>query len=733
VEQIKAEMVSESSVSSLLQKLVPAFDSETKDYFTTLIVDIGAVDEQQIREYLVPFIEAYDEVTEDAESVCQSVCAGLRDIGLEDVQEEEEVQVLDKVIVMDKSLKGARDQQKAALETLWGLEKVRDLRNDNIESTEAASRKYERRAAKEQKKWLSELDDKFGEEDLEEQISAMTMPDLSSKTREKDILVNGFNIVFGGHLLLEEASLRIVYGRRYGLIGRNGVGKTTLLRHMAAFDIPGFPKHHRILHVKQEVHSSGKSVLHTVLESDVERNTLLEREKQLLALQESDELLAESGKSSEDIQDELTEVFERMDLIGASSAEVRAQAILSGLQFTEEMQKSSTDSLSGGWRMRVALASALFIEPDLLMLDEPTNHLDLEAVLWLQDYLQSYRHTVLLVSHDRAFLNEVCTDIILFDKKKLSYYRGNYDMYLGTRKEQMVVQQKLHEAQKAKVEHMQEFVDRFRFNAKKASLVQSRIKAIERETVVDAVEQEVNKFNFVFLDPGPLGRPVIQIEGVSFGYNPNKLLFENVHMGIDGDTRIALVGPNGAGKSTLLNLVLEKIQPTDGHILVNPQLRIGVFTQHHMDSFDLHRSAVANMAAKWPLAPEAELRSHLGRFEIHGNDSIKPMKFMSGGQKSRVAFACLTYAKPHVILLDEPTNHLDLEAIEALTHAIQEFKGGVLIISHDQYFIKSVCSQVWVVRRGSIEEFAVNGQRAGFDEYKKECLRDFKKKQSKTS
>ena len=361
MEQIKAEMVSESSVSSLLQKLVPAFDSETKDYFTTLIVDIGAVDEQQIREYLVPFIEAYDEVTEDAESVCQSVCAGLRDIGLEDVQEEEEVQVLDKVIVMDKSLKGARDQQKAALETLWGLEKVRDLRNDNIESTEAASRKYERRAAKEQKKWLSELDDKFGEEDLEEQISAMTMPDLSSKTREKDILVNGFNIVFGGHLLLEEASLRIVYGRRYGLIGRNGVGKTTLLRHMAAFDIPGFPKHHRILHVKQEVHSSGKSVLHTVLESDVERNTLLEREKQLLALQESDELLAESGKSSEDIQDELTEVFERMDLIGASSAEVRAQAILSGLQFTEEMQKSSTDSLSGGWRMRVALASALFI------------------------------------------------------------------------------------------------------------------------------------------------------------------------------------------------------------------------------------------------------------------------------------------------------------------------------------------------------------------------------------
>jgi ATP-binding cassette subfamily F protein 3 len=460
----------------------------------------------------------------------------------------------------------------------------------------------------------------------------------------------------------------------------------------------------------------------------VERNTLLAREKQLLALQESDAEQEASGMTPEELNMELQECYERMEIIGAQSAEVRASAILTGLQFSKEMMTQSTDALSGGWRMRVALASALFIEPDLLMLDEPTNHLDLEAVLWLQDYLQSYKHTVLLVSHDRSFLNEVCTDVILFEKKKLTYYRGNYDMYLGTRKEQMVVQQRLHEAQKAKVEHMQEFVDRFRFNAKKASLVQSRIKAIERETVVDAVETEVNRFNFVFLDPGPLGRPVIQIEGASFGYSPNKLLFENVHMGIDGDTRIALVGPNGAGKSTLLNLILQKIQPSDGHILVNPQLRIGVFTQHHMDSFDLTRSAVQNMTIKWPLAPDMELRAHLGRFEIHGNDAIKPMKFMSGGQKSRVAFACLTYAKPHVILLDEPTNHLDLEAIEALTHAIQEFNGGVLIISHDQYFIKQVCNQIWVVRRGGIEQFTVNGEKGDFVDYKKECLREFRLK-----
>ena len=727
-------MVKASEVGALLRKEIPQFDEDTHEYFTGLICDINAVDEQALREYLLPFLEAYEICADKSgeNMVVNNVLSGLRDMGLEDANEEEtEATILDKVIVMDRKLAGAKNEQKAALEAMWGFEKVRNLRNELIESTEAGSRKYERQAAKEQKRWLKDLDaqqDGPTEEEMEAQISAMMLPDLSGKSRERDILVDGFNIVFGGQLLLEEAQLRIVYGRRYGLIGRNGVGKTTLLRHMAAFDIPGFPKHHRILHVKQEVHSNEVSVLNTVLSSDVERNTLLAKEKDLLALQESDDAMAASGRDSEEVQSALAAVYERMDMIGAHDAEVRAQRILDGLQFTKDMQSSSTNDLSGGWRMRVALASALFIEPDLLMLDEPTNHLDLEAVLWLQDYLQSYPHTVLVVSHDRAFLNEVCTDVIQFEKKKLNYYRGNYDVYLGTRKEQLQLQQRLHEARKAKVDHMQEFVDRFRFNAKKASLVQSRIKAIEREEVVDAVTEEVNKFNFVFLDPGPLGRPVIQIEGVSFGYSPQKLLFENVHMGIDGSTRIALVGPNGAGKSTLLNLILDKIQPTDGHVLVNPQLRIGVFTQHHMDSFDITRSAVQNMAMKWPLAPDQELRAHLGRFEIHGNDAIKPMKFMSGGQKSRVAFASLTYTKPHVILLDEPTNHLDMEAIEALTTAIKEFKGGVLIISHDQFFIQQVCSQIWVVRRGGVEQFTVNGQKGDFKDYKRECVKAFRKK-----
>ena len=283
--------------------------------------------------------------------------------------------------------------------------------------------KMERKQLKEQKKWLAELDkqDFYGEEDANPtNISTMTLPDLTGKNREKDIQVTNFNITYGGQMLLQDADLKLAYGRRYGLIGRNGVGKTTLLKHMATFDIEGFPKHHRVLHVKQEVQASEQSVLEVVVASDIERANLIQREQSLLSRQKAisegvdDEETAESAGGSngasetEALMRELDEVYERMTQIGAATAEARAGEILSGLRFTEDMQKQSTDSLSGGWRMRVALAGALFIQPDLLMLDEPTNHLDLEAVLWLEQYLQSYPHTILLVSHDRAFLNEVC-------------------------------------------------------------------------------------------------------------------------------------------------------------------------------------------------------------------------------------------------------------------------------------------------------------------------------------
>lgn len=707
-------------IRQVLEGAIPEIDEEILSYFDSLI-DTNSVTKESLKEVLLPFIESYglSKGSEDASTICDRLIQGVEGLALYEEKYDDLPQLLDKAIILsDVTKTHLSKEEQATVDNLWGFENVRKNRNTTLEFSEAASQKYERKAAKEQRKWLEELESQFVGEEDNNKVSTMMLPDYSAGTKEKDIHVHNFNITYGGKLLLESADLNIVYGRRYGLIGKNGIGKTTLLKHMATFNIEGFPRHHRVLHVKQEVKSSTDTVLQVVLESDIERITLLDKEKEL------NEKLKDINNTKE-IQiamKELEDLHERLELIGADSAEARAASILSGLQFTEEMQKQSTDSLSGGWRMRVAIAAALFIEPDLLMLDEPTNHLDLEAVLWLEKYLKSYPNTILLVSHDRAFLNEVCTDIVLFEKLKLFYHRGNYDSYEKNREEMRVVQQKQYEAQQIKLQHMQEFVDKFRYNAKRASLVQSRIKQIEKQILIEKIEDE-EEFEFEFYDSGQLGRPIIAIEGVTFGFNSLvtgkrlEALFKDVHLNIDQSSRVALVGPNGAGKSTLLKLIQGKYQSWDGIVRINPQLRIGIFTQHHMDSFDLTISPLQNLMNQFPSSNEAELRAHLGRFQVTGGDALKPMKFSSGGQKSRVAFASLTFTKPHVVIMDEPSNHLDMQAIQALIHSLQNFTGGVLVVSHDEHFIKSVCNEIWMIGNRTVKQF--NGN---FDDYKKLVL-----------
>jgi ATP-binding cassette subfamily F protein 3 len=552
--------MNEENVRITLTSILPGIDEDVLDYFQSMILDCDLAD---LTESLAPFIESYglaDDI-EKAEIICDELCNKLKDLStnitkdnkiqMTDAEYSSTPKLLDKAIQLSESTKKQiSEHEQASIDTMWGFDKIREGRNQTIEMTEAGSAKYERKAQKDQRKWLEELESKFvGDDDNNEQISSMVLPDFSGKSREKDIQVNNFRITYGGNILLDEADLRLVYGRRYGLIGRNGIGKTTLLKHMATFDIEGFPRHHRVLHVKQEVKSSDMLVLEVVLAADVERTSLINKEMELLKLQQE----CDDPKELQQVMVDLAEISERMSIISVHTAESRAASILSGLQFTDEMQKSTTESLSGGWRMRVALAGALFIEPDLLMLDEPTNHLDLEAVLWLQSYLQSYKHTILLVSHDRAFLNDVTTDTILFKNLKLNYYRGNYDMFIATRTEALLVQTRQYEAQQVKLAHMQEFVDKFRYNAKRATLVQSRIKTIERETTIDAVEDEEKGFSFNFIDSGQLGIPVIQIQELSFGYSTEKILFSNVDFNIDQTSRIALVGPNGAGKVCIFN------------------------------------------------------------------------------------------------------------------------------------------------------------------------------------
>lgn len=373
--------------------------------------------------------------------------------------------------------------------------------------------------------------------------------------------------------------------------------------------------------------------------------------------------------------------------------------------------------------MRVSLAAALFIEPDFLLLDEPTNHLDLEAVLWLESYLCEYKHTLIVVSHDRGFLNEICTDIIEFKNLKLNYFKGNYDTYIKTSTDEVRNQSRMYQAYQDKRAHIMEFVDKFRASANRAKLVQSRVKAVAKmdlEAPSEVVAEPIWRFSIP--NPEPLGRPIISIDDVSFDYNAAtkptaEYLLQKVNFGIDLESRIGILGPNGAGKSTLLNMITDKLEPTRGSVSRNGRLRIGVFTQHSADKFDLELSSVENMLALFSDAMDQQMRSFLGKFQIQGSEALKPMMMLSGGQKSRVAFAALAYQEPHVIIMDEPTNHLDMESIDALVEAIQDFKGGLMVVSHDQHFITNTCGELWVVGEGSVSRF-----RGTFDDYKKHTL-----------
>ena len=414
---------------------------------------------------------------------------------------------------------------------------------------------------------------------------------------------------------------------------------------------------------------------------------------------------AKLDKDREAQDQRLGDIQAKLAEMESDKAESRAASILAGLGFSAERQQFPTKTFSGGWRMRLALARALFCEPDLLLLDEPSNMLDVPSITFLSNYLQGYPSTVLVVSHDRAFLNEVATDIIHQHSQRLDYYRGaNFESFYATKEERKKTAKREYENQMVQRAHLQAFIDKFRYNAAKSSEAQSRIKKLERMPVLEAPEAEYS-VHFKFPDVEKLSPPIIQMSEVTFGYTKDQVLLRNVDLDVQLDSRIGIVGPNGAGKTTVLKLLIGKLTATSGLISQNPRLRVGFFAQHHVDALDLNTSAVSFMAKTYPGKTDEEYRRQLGAFGITGTTGLQKMELLSGGQKSRVAFACLALTNPHILVLDEPSNHLDIEAMDALSEALQSFEGGVLMVSHDVTMLQTVCTSLWVCDGGTVEKF----------------------------
>ena len=542
---------------------------------------------------------------------------------------------------------------------------------------------------------------------------------------QTDIKVEKFSIAAHGKTLYDNASLQITSGRRYGLVGPNGTGKTTLLKHIAARLLP-IPKNIDILLCEQDVQGDDTKAINAVLKADKKRWDLLEEEKGLIKKREAGEIkLNEIHEELKEVYEELNKVYEELEAIGADKAEAEARRILNGLGFTREMQERPTIHFSGGWRMRVSLARALFMEPTLLMLDEPTNHLDLNAVIWLDNYLQAWKKTLLVISHDQNFLDNVCTDVIHLDMLKLHYYKGNYAKFKKMLAQKRAEQLKQYEKQEKKLKGMKSSGKSSKHAEAKMKEVLTRKQQKGRKTQnegEDAAPMELLQkpkdylVKFQFPDPAPLQPPILGAHNVTFGYPGQPLLFKKLEFGIDLSSRVAIVGPNGVGKSTFLKLLMQVIEPINGEVRKNDRLRIGKFDQHSSDQLTLNESPVEYLQRVYNL-PYQESRKRLGMFGLPSHAHTIKIRDLSGGQKSRCALVDMAAAKPDVIILDEPTNNLDIESIDALAEAINEYKGAVIIVSHDERLIRETNCSLYVVEEQSINEFD-----GDFDDYRRELL-----------
>ena len=526
------------------------------------------------------------------------------------------------------------------------------------------------------------------------------------------IIASQIELLRGNSKLLDNASATIFPGHKVGLVGKNGCGKSSffaLLKGELSVDAGtlNYPSGWQLSSVAQETPALDMPALEYVMDGDREFRGL---EAELARAEEQGDGL------------KVAELHGKLEAIGGYSIRARAGSLLHGLGFAREQQESPVRTFSGGWRMRLNLAQALLCRSDLLLLDEPTNHLDLDAVIWLEGWLKSYRGTLILISHDRDFLDRVINRIIHIENGKLNEYTGGYSDFELQRAEQLAQQQSLFEKQQVALNHMQEYIDRFRYKASKARQAQSRLKAMERMEKILPAHVD-SQFSFSFREPDALPTPLMVMENLSAGYG-DKLILEKIKLNLVPGSRIGLLGRNGAGKSTFIKLLAGELAPLSGVLEPAKGVKIGYFAQHQLEYLRPDDSPLAHLTRMAPDKTEQELRSFLGGFGFQGDKALDPVGPFSGGEKARLVLALVVWEKPNLLLLDEPTNHLDLEMREALTLALQGFDGAMVIVSHDRHLLRTTTDDLYLVHGGRVETFD-----GDLDDYHKWLL-DLEKSQS---
>lgn len=503
------------------------------------------------------------------------------------------------------------------------------------------------------------------------------------------LTINNLTYRIQGRELFEDASVTLPTGSKTGFVGKNGTGKTTLFHLIQQHLQPDagsieLVRKARIGAVAQEAPAGNETVLEVVMAADKERTALMAE--------------AETAQDP----DRIGEIYMRLADIDAHTAEARASTILKGLGFEQDRQNAPTHELSGGWRMRVALAGVLFSQPDLLLLDEPTNYLDLEGTLWLEKYLATYPYTVFMISHDRDLLNKSVSSIIHLEHKKMTFYKGNYDTFETTRRMQMELNNKSRDKALDQVAHLQKFVDRFKAKASKAKQAQSRMKMIEKLRPPAAMFDEFSA-PFTFQQPKTeVSTPMLSLDGVSAGYG-DKTILRNINMRIDPEDRIALIGVNGNGKSTFAKLLAGDIRPMGGSFNKGKKLDIAHFAQHQMDKLRPEWTPFEHVVELMPTDSEAKRRSRLSQMGLTKSRMDTLAKNLSGGERARLLMGLITFSGPGMMILDEPTNHLDIDSRDALVHALNDYEGAVLIISHDRHLVEATCDTLWIAEGGTIK------------------------------